>query len=104
MQLIINNKIYTDNSKEANENSVFVVSKQNEKFKDSAIKNGCKEIIDSSELKNHIDLSTIKIIGITGTNGKTMTNNIIGNIFKEGNKKIISNKVFTKKIDTLETE
>jgi UDP-N-acetylmuramoyl-L-alanyl-D-glutamate--2,6-diaminopimelate ligase len=73
LQLIINNKIYTDNSKEANENSVFVVSKPNEKFKDSAIANGCKEIIDSSELKNHIDLSTIKIIGITGTNGKTTT-------------------------------
>lgn len=31
------------------------------------------------------------IIAVTGTNGKTMTNNIIGNIFKEGNKKIISN-------------
>ena len=73
MQLIINNKIYTDNSNEADENSVFVVSKQNEKFKDSAIKNGCKEIIDSSELKNHINLSSIKIIGITGTNGKTTT-------------------------------
>ena len=73
MQLIINNKIYTDNSKEADANSVFVVSKQNEKFKDSAIANGCKEIIDSSELKNHIDLSSIKIIGITGTNGKTTT-------------------------------
>ena len=73
MQLIINNNIYTDNSNEADENSVFVVSKQNEKFKDSAIKNGCKEIIDSSELKNHIDLSPIKIIGITGTNGKTTT-------------------------------
>ena len=73
MQLIINNRVYTDNSNEADENSVFVVSKQNEKFKDSAIKNGCKEIIDSSELKNHIDLSAIKIIGITGTNGKTTT-------------------------------
>ena len=73
MQLIINNKIYTDNSNEADENSVFVVSKQNEKFKEGAIKNGCKEIIDSSELKNHIDLSAIKIIGITGTNGKTTT-------------------------------
>ena len=73
MQLIINNRVYTDNSNEADENSVFVVSKQNEKFKDSAIKNGCKEIIDSSELKNHIDLSSIKIIGITGTNGKTTT-------------------------------
>ncbi len=73
MQLIINNKIYTDNSNEADANSVFVVSKQNEKFKDSAIKNGCKEIIDSSELKNYIDLLSIKIIGITGTNGKTTT-------------------------------
>ena len=73
MQLIINNKTYTDNSKQADENSVFVVSKQNENFKQNAIENGCKEIIDSSELKNHIDLSTIKIIGITGTNGKTTT-------------------------------
>ena len=73
MQLIINNKLYTDNSQEADENSVFVVSKQNEKFKQNAIDNGCKNIIDSSELKNHIDLSSIKIIGITGTNGKTTT-------------------------------
>ena len=73
MQLIINNRVYTDNSNEVDENSVFVVSKQNEKFKENAIANGCKEIIDSSELKNHIDLSSIKIIGITGTNGKTTT-------------------------------
>ncbi len=73
MQLIINNKIYTDNSQEADESSVFVVSKQNENFKQNALENGCKQIIDSSELKNHIDLSTIKIIGITGTNGKTTT-------------------------------
>ncbi len=73
MQLIINNKIYTDNSQEADENSVFVVSKQNEKFKQNALENGCKQIIDSSEVKNYIDLSTIKIIGITGTNGKTTT-------------------------------
>ena len=73
MQLIINNKVYTDNSKEADENSVFVVSKQNEKFKENALASGCKEIIDSSELKNHIDFSSIKIIGITGTNGKTTT-------------------------------
>jgi UDP-N-acetylmuramoyl-L-alanyl-D-glutamate--2,6-diaminopimelate ligase len=73
LQLIINNKVYTDNSNEADENSVFVVSKQNERFKENAIANGCKEIIDSSELKNHIDLSPIKVIGITGTNGKTTT-------------------------------
>lgn len=73
MQLIINNKVYTDNSNEVDENSVFVVSKQNEKFKQSAIDNGCREIITASELKNHLDMSSIKVIGITGTNGKTTT-------------------------------
>ncbi|MGB5793717.1 UDP-N-acetylmuramoyl-L-alanyl-D-glutamate--2,6-diaminopimelate ligase [Poseidonibacter sp.] len=73
MQLIINNIKYTDNSNDVDENSVFVVSKQNEKFKENAIENGCKKIILASELKNHIDLSSIKIIGITGTNGKTTT-------------------------------
>jgi len=73
LQLIINNRVYTDNSNEADENSVFVVSKQNEKFRDSAIANGCKEIITANELKNHLDMSSIKVIGITGTNGKTTT-------------------------------
>ena len=73
MQLIINNRVYTDNSNEVDENSVFVVSKQNEKFKDSAIANGCKEVISANDLKNHLDMSGIKVIGITGTNGKTTT-------------------------------
>lgn len=73
MQLIINNKIYTDNSNEADENSVFVVSKQNEKYKDLAIANGCKQLVLAKDLKNHLDMSSIKVIGITGTNGKTTT-------------------------------
>lgn len=73
MQLHINNKVYTDNSNEADENSAFVYSKQNEKFIDDAKKNGCKEFIKSVDLKNHCDFSAIKIIGITGTNGKTTT-------------------------------
>ena len=73
MQLHINNKTYTDNSKEADENSAFVYSKQNEKFIDDAKKNGCVEIIKAEDLKNHCDFSSIKIIGITGTNGKTTT-------------------------------
>jgi len=73
LQLIINNKVFTDNSNEANENSAFVVSSQNERFKQAAINNGCKEIIESKDLKNYLDMSGIKIIGITGTNGKTTT-------------------------------
>lgn len=73
MQLTINNKIYTDNSKEANENSIFVISKQNERFVKSAKENGCKDFVNASDLKNHLDMSSIKVIGITGTNGKTTT-------------------------------
>lgn len=73
MQLTINNKIFTDNSKDANESNIFVVSKQNEIFKQNAVDNGCKKIIEAKDLKKHIDISSIKIVGITGTNGKTTT-------------------------------
>lgn len=73
MQIIINNKKFTDNSKEANQEIAFVYSKQNEKFCDDAKNNGCKELIKDTELKNYIDFSSIKVIGITGTNGKTTT-------------------------------
>jgi len=73
LQLVINKKVYTDNSKEADKESAFVYSKQNEKFIEDAKKNGCNEFIKSEDLINHCDFSTIKIIGITGTNGKTTT-------------------------------
>lgn len=73
MQLIINDKVYTDNSNEVDENSIFVVSKLNEKYKENAITNGCKEFVNASDMKNYFDMSSIKIIGITGTNGKTTT-------------------------------
>lgn len=73
MQLIINNKVFTDNSQEVDENSYFVISKQNEKFIENAKENGCQNFIKAKDLKNHLDMSSIKVIGITGTNGKTTT-------------------------------
>lgn len=73
MQLTINNKIYSDNSNEVDESKVFVISKQNEKFLALAKQNGCKEFIEAKHLKKHLDMSSIKLIGITGTNGKTTT-------------------------------
>jgi len=79
MKLIINDKYFTDNTKELEEGFIFVVSKQNEKYKDIAIKNGFKTILDK-ELKNYLDMSSIKVIGITGTNGKTTTATTIYNI------------------------
>lgn len=73
MQLIINNKIYTDNSQEAKKDCIFVVSKQNEKFLENAKENGCVDFIEAKDLNKHLDMTSIKIIGITGTNGKTTT-------------------------------
>ena len=73
MLIHINNKQFTDNSNEANKDTIFVVSKHNEKFKDQALLNGCENFIEANQLKDHIDLSGIKIVGITGTNGKTTT-------------------------------
>lgn len=73
MLITINNQHFTDNSKETNADISFVYSKQNEKFVDDAKENGCTTFIKSNELHKSIDLSAIKIIGITGTNGKTTT-------------------------------
>lgn len=68
-----NNKTFTDDSKKANKDTTFIISKHNEKYVDNAKENGCTNFIQSKELKNHFDFSSIKIIGITGTNGKTTT-------------------------------
>ncbi len=73
MLITINNKKFTDNSKEAASDVAFVYSKQNEQFCDDAKNNECSTLIPANELKKHIDLSAIKIVGITGTNGKTTT-------------------------------
>lgn len=72
-----NNRIFTDDSTQANENTTFVISKHNEKYIELAKKNGCKNFLHSNELQNYFDFSNIKIIGITGTNGKTTTAAVI---------------------------
>ena len=80
MQLTINKTTYSNNSKEVNKNTTFIISKQNESFIQNAKDNGCQNFITSRELKNYFDFSTIQIIGITGTNGKTTTSAAIYSI------------------------
>ena len=72
MTITYKNKIFTDNSKDIQKNSYFVKSKENSRFEQEAIKNGAK-IIETNKLKEYIDINDIKIVGITGTNGKTTT-------------------------------
>ncbi len=68
-----NNKVFTNNSNKVSKENIFVVSNQNKQYVKSAKENGCVDFVESSKLKDYFDFSSIKIIGITGTNGKTTT-------------------------------
>jgi len=68
-----NNKQFTDNSKEAVAGTSFIISKANKKFLEDAKANGCTSFINSNELYKEFDFSGVKVVGVTGTNGKTTT-------------------------------
>jgi len=70
LKITYKDKVYTDNSNDVTKDHIFVLSSQNEKYIDQVKKIGAT-IIKSDDLHNHIDLSSIKIVGVTGTNGKT---------------------------------
>ncbi|MCI0500781.1 MAG: UDP-N-acetylmuramoyl-L-alanyl-D-glutamate--2,6-diaminopimelate ligase [Epsilonproteobacteria bacterium] len=73
MKIIKNNQLFTDNTAEITNDAIFVCSKNNEKFLEQAQTLNPKAIIKDSELKNYFDFSSLKVVGITGTNGKTTT-------------------------------
>jgi len=73
LKITKNNIHFTDSSNEVDENTIFVSSKQNKKFEQNAIDASCKEVIKDKDLASYFDFSKIKIVGITGTNGKTTT-------------------------------
>ncbi len=65
-------KFITDNSKECDEDTAFLKTEQNRDFLEDA-KSRTKYILTPDKLKEIYRVSDIKIIGITGTNGKTTT-------------------------------
>jgi len=73
LKITTNERVFTDNSNEATKELTFVISKQNKKFVQNAKENGSTQFINSDELKNYFDFSSLKVVGITGTNGKTTT-------------------------------
>ena len=66
-------KYVTEDSQECDAQTAFIKTKQNEKYLDNAKENGAHSIISASEIASLFGLERIKIIGITGTNGKTTT-------------------------------
>ena len=63
----------TENSQECDDQTAFIKTKQNENYLEDAQKNGAHSVISAADIAPLFGLDRIKIIGITGTNGKTTT-------------------------------
>ena len=66
-------KYVTENSQECNSETAFVLTTQNEKYLQNAKENDAHSIVKIEEIAELFGINKIKIIGITGTNGKTTT-------------------------------
>ena len=66
-------KYITEDSQECDEQTAFVLTTQNEKYKQNALDNKAHSVIPVAEVASLFGLNDIKIVGITGTNGKTTT-------------------------------
>jgi len=66
-------KYVTENSQECDSDTAFVLTTQNEKYLDDAKQRGAHSIIRIKEIAKLFGIDKIKIVGITGTNGKTTT-------------------------------
>ncbi|MFT7860708.1 MAG: UDP-N-acetylmuramoyl-L-alanyl-D-glutamate--2,6-diaminopimelate ligase [Sulfurimonas sp.] len=66
-------KYITENSQECDGETAFVLTTQNEKYLQNAKDNKAHSIIKIEEVAELFGVGDIKIIGITGTNGKTTT-------------------------------
>jgi len=64
--------LVTDDSRSVEENIYFLTTDGNKKYVDKALKKGAK-CITPKELINLLDLNSLEIVGVTGTNGKTTT-------------------------------
>jgi len=66
-------KYVTENSQECDAQTAFVLTAQNEKYLEDAKNRGAHSVIKVQEIAHLFGVDKIKIIGITGTNGKTTT-------------------------------
>lgn len=66
-------KYVTENSEECDPQTAFVLTSQNEKYLQNAKDNAAHSIIKIEDIAELFGVDKIKIVGITGTNGKTTT-------------------------------
>jgi UDP-N-acetylmuramoyl-L-alanyl-D-glutamate--2,6-diaminopimelate ligase len=66
-------KYVSENSGECDKQTAFVLTTQNEKYLQNAMDNNAHSIIKITDIAKLFGIDKIKIVGITGTNGKTTT-------------------------------
>ena len=66
-------KYVSENSQECDAQTAFVLTTQNEKYLQNAKDNSAHSIIKVEDIAEVFGIDKIKIVGITGTNGKTTT-------------------------------
>jgi UDP-N-acetylmuramoyl-L-alanyl-D-glutamate--2,6-diaminopimelate ligase len=78
----------SDNSSKCDSKTAFLHTNQNDKFLQNAKDNGAVKILTVDELQNIYDIKALKVVGITGTNGKTTTAAAMYSLFLDLDKKV----------------
>lgn len=66
-------KYVSENSQDCDEQTAFVLTTQNEKYLQNAKDNKAHSVINIQNIAELFGIDKIKVVGITGTNGKTTT-------------------------------
>ena len=73
MVCTLNGVVITDDSRACEKERFFFSDHQSGRYEQDAVAQGCKGVLTPYTIKNYLHLDGLKVIGITGTNGKTTT-------------------------------